>query len=85
MKIYEDYDLTFSDVDVLPESSFLHINSVTLSRSWLDHVLSSYTVNASTSEILIDYNYCASDHLPLMVTLNFNSLPLCNNDNAPHK
>ena len=47
MKICEDYNLTFSDVDALTESSFTHINCGTLSRSWLDHVLSSSTVNAS--------------------------------------
>ena len=33
----EKYELTFSDVTHLPATTYTHVNSCSLSRSWLDH------------------------------------------------
>ena len=77
-KVCEDYDLTFCDVNALPDTSVTHVNNATLSGSWLDHCLCTQTVHASIDHIDIDDNYFGSDHFPMVVYLNFLSLPRMN-------
>ena len=74
-KVCHDYDLTFSDISALPASSVTHVNNGTLVGSWLDHCLSTQTVQSSIAEVDIDCNYFGSDHFPIAVRLNFRSLP----------
>ena len=62
-KACEDYELTFFDVNA------------TLSGSWLDHCLCTETVHASIAQVDINDNFFGSDHFPLVVYINFLSLP----------
>ena len=39
-EVGEYYDLTFSDVNALPDPSVTHVSNAILSGSWLDHYLS---------------------------------------------
>ena len=69
-------ELIISDVEKLPADSYTHVNSGSLSRSWLDHCVSSPIVHAAIADIHIDYSCNASDHMPMTVTLNTNAIPI---------
>ena len=68
-------DLIISDVMKLPDSTFSHVNQGSLSRSWLDHCVSSPYLHRSIVDISIDNNYTGSDHFPLYVSFKLGNLP----------
>ena len=68
-------DLIISDTLLLPDSTFTHVNNGTLSRSWLDHCVSSPSMHGAITNILVDENYTGSDHFPMHVTFNLRNLP----------
>ena len=70
----EEYELTFSDVTHLPATSYTHVNNCSLSRSWLDHCLTSQTVHSCIADVSIDYNYHGSVHFPILVDLRIPSI-----------
>ena len=76
LKLCEDYGTMLSDVAFLPDFSFTHVNHGSLARTWLDHCLSSQTFHNSISEVCIKYECQGSDHLPLVITMNYGSLPI---------
>ena len=53
----EEMDMVFSDVEMLEGSSYTHVNNASLSRTWIDHCLSSATVHSSIQEIFINYDF----------------------------
>ena len=67
--------MLFTDVVRLSEESYTHVNHGSLSRTWLDHCLSTTTADRAITNVDIIYDYFLSDHLPLSVTVEFNSLP----------
>ena len=69
-----DYSLTFSDVERLPAQTFTHVNNYSLSKSWLDHCLSSETVNIAITDVKVDCNYSGSDHVPLLVEIGVQNM-----------
>ena len=69
-------DLVISDTSLLPSTTFTHVNNGTLTRSWLDHCVSSQPMHNAISNISIDDSYLGSDHFPMHVTFNLKSLPL---------
>ena len=71
----EQYNLIFSDVNLLCPHTYTHINNANLSKTWLDHCLSSQSVHRSILNISVDENYFGSDHLPLKILLRYNMLP----------
>ena len=76
LKVCEDYGTTLSDVALLPDSSFTHVNHGSLTRAWIDHCLSSQTVHNSITEVCVKYECQGSDHLPLVITMNYGALPI---------
>ena len=65
----EEYELTVSDVTYLLVTSYTHVINCSLSRSWLDHCLSSRIVHIYIGGVCIYYNYHGSDHFPIMVNI----------------
>ena len=68
-------ELIVCDVCLLPANTYTHVNSGSLSRSWLDHCVASPVVHSAIADISVDYSSSASDHMPVTVTLNMKSLP----------
>ena len=74
-ELQETADFIFADVERLPVGSYTHVNNGSLSKSWVDHVLVSNTVNRCIDHIEIIYDDFLSDHLPLCISLKFDMLP----------
>ena len=72
----EAADMLLVDVDRLAVDSFPQVNNASLSKSWLDHCLSTRSVNRCIENIEIVYDYFLSDHLPLTFDLIFEQLPV---------
>ena len=68
-------DLIISDTSLLPPNTFTHVNNGSLSRSWLDHCVSSQSMHAATIDIRVDDSYSGSDHFPLHVSYDLKNLP----------
>lgn len=64
-----------SDVLLFPSGSYTHVNNTSHSRPWIDHCLSSSLVHTSIRNIYIDTNCVDSDHFPLHVLLQVDTLP----------
>ena len=60
---------------LLPCNTFTHVNNGSLSRSWLDHCISSQSMHNAISNILVDMEYSGLDHFPIYVTFNMSTLP----------
>ena len=67
--------LSFSAVNALPNSSLTRINNATHSSSMLNLCICTQRVHASIAHIDIDDNYSGSDHFPMVIYLDFLSLP----------
>ena len=67
--------MVFVDVEKLPGDSYTHVNNGSLTRSWLDHCLSSSSASRCIENIEILYDYFLSDHHPFYVVLKFDMLP----------
>ena len=62
------------------------MNNGTMSKSWLDHCICSQSVHDKVVDIHIDENYYGSDHLPMLVELDFEcSHGLVGNNDAQEK
>ena len=71
-----EYDLIVSDVSILPQETFSHINNASLKRSWLDHCVMSPSLHNAVTDMFFDNDTCISDHFPLYVTIDFSNLPI---------
>ena len=65
----EGHGLTFSDVKKLPASTYTHVNNFSLSKTWLDHCFCSQTVHIVIENFAVNYNFCGSDHIPIVVEI----------------
>ena len=68
-------NLIISDVALLPDNSYTHVNQAHLSRSWLDHCLISEGLYNAIDSVAIDYDCIQSDHLPLTTKFRLDKLP----------
>ena len=75
VKVCEDYGAVLSDVALLPATTYTHVNHGSLAQSWLDHCLSSQTAHNAILELDVKYDFFGSDHLPLVLTMNYDALP----------
>ena len=80
LSLCEDYQLKIADVDTLPSTSYSHINSGSLSRSWIDHCLVSENLFSSMAECRFHEDFAVSDHCPLIINFDItylaNTLPV---------
>ena len=72
---------------LLPPNSFPYASEAWGFRSWFDHCISSEDGFSCISEISILNDFFLSDHLPLVVELNLNCMPVLDNTvvNQPGK
>ena len=75
-------DLLISSHLLLPETSYTHMHSYqgSLHYSWLDHIVSSQNFHNCISNIVIHYDMCDDDHLPVSLDVRVDLLPTFSND-----
>ena len=76
-----DTGLLISSEQMLPNDTFTFISEMRLGvTSWLDHCVSSQDGHNAINNMYIDYNLSCRDHIPLVIKLNLDMLPLVEND-----
>ncbi len=75
IQVCDGRGLVISDVCMVPRNSYTHVNNATLSRSWLDHCITSQTIHDVISHILNDNTYHGSDHFPLHMQFTLKAQP----------
>ncbi len=75
----DDNDLILSSKDILPRDSFTYVSEAHHTVSWLDHCLSTADAHESIHNIEVCYNLATSDHIPICITLDVNSMPILSN------
>ena len=70
-----DCHLISSDTLLLPSDAFTYISDAHRSRSWLNHLLSTYSSHSSISNMEFKYDCVSSDNLPLCFTISAKLLP----------
>ena len=69
-------NVMFRDTDILPDSSYTHVNNGSQTCSWLDHIAMSDVLSESTVDCLTLQDVECSDHWAITITLNFDQLPI---------
>ena len=64
-----------SDKEFLPDNSFTYISDAHSTCTWIDHCICSSSAHNSINSIKILYDHLLSDHHPLTVCFNGDSLP----------
>ena len=73
-----DNDMILSDKELLPNDSFTYVSDAHYSCSWIDHCMCTVATHNTITSIKILYDYFLSDHHPMSVWFNCNSLPKFN-------
>lgn len=60
----------------LPDKSFTYISDAWHTTSWLDHCVCTADAHASLDNIEIYYEMATSDHIPIVISLNGENLPM---------
>ena len=64
-------NLIINDYHLLDRTNtYTFINSSSSTMSWLDHIISTSSLDAIIKDITVQYKFVSSDHLPLTVTLD---------------
>ena len=63
LKVCEDYGTVFSDVALLPGSTYTHVSHGLFTKSRLDHLLSSQTVHNALLELDVKYDFAMENAL----------------------
>ena len=66
-------NVMFRDTDILPESTYAHINNGSQTCSWLDHIAMPDVLSKSTIDCRTPHDVACSDHCVITVTLNFDN------------
>lgn len=74
-RVCSGLELVVSGVQRLPDDTHTHLSHGSLTRSWLDHRLTSRRVNDIITNISIDNEYHGSDQFPFLVKIQPNALP----------
>ena len=69
-------NVMFRDTDILPDSTYTHVNNGNQTCSWLDHIAMSDVLSESTVDSRTLQDVACSDHCAITVTLNFDQLPM---------
>ena len=74
ISVCNDNDLIFSSKVRLPQNSYSFVSDVWHSTSWLDHVIGTQEGDNCISNISIMHDLSFSDHIPVLINLNFDNL-----------
>ena len=67
----------------MPDTSFTYVSEAWDTTSWLDHIVTTADAHDSLESIEICYGLATTDHIPVAMLLNVESVPLlANNGNA---
>ena len=69
-----DNNLDILDQHLLPENSYTFISDVWNTTSWLDHCITTHSINSLVTNMKVLYEYIASDHKPISVSLKLDVL-----------
>ena len=75
-------DLLVSDHMILPVTSFTFVSDAHSSTSWLDHIVSSFSVHQAMCDVKVLHNYILSDHRPLAVNIQCSHLTHFDDDDG---
>jgi len=62
-----------SDYEQLPHTSSTYVSLSHGTTSWLDHIVSTHSMNVIIGDIKVDNKYVTSDHCPLLATIYLNA------------
>ena len=71
----DDNQLTISDYQILPSTTFTYMSESHHSTSWTDHFVTSSSIHQAIAHASVLYGFVTSDHQPLAVTINSCKLP----------
>ena len=73
----DENNLTISTKHILPADTYSYTNrgSDNISKSWLDHVVSSKDTHMAIENIDMLYNVKDEDHIPFVVHLKVDNIP----------
>lgn len=71
-----DNNLVLSSKVFLPNNSFTYVSEAWHTTSWLDHCLCTADAHASLENMEICYGLATSDHIPIAMLLNVETVPL---------
>ena len=69
-------NVMFRNTDILPDNTYTYVNNDSQTCSWLDHIAMSDVLSESTVDCHTLQDVVCSDHCSIMVTLNFDKLPM---------
>ena len=81
-QLCDTLNLVISDVCLLPHDTYTHVNNASLTRSWLDHYITSQAIHDSIIHLSVDNTYHGSDHFPVHLKFRLNILPRLLKDNT---
>ena len=81
-----EQELIISDKLLLPDNSYTYVGhrEGVFHYSWLDHIVSSADFHQSIKNMIIRYDVCDEDHLPVSTLININLLPNFTDSNNEH-
>lgn len=72
--VLSDYNVTFADVERLPADTYTHVNSGSLSHSWLDHIAMSAALSDTVFTCYTLPDVACSDHCVVGAELNLEKI-----------
>lgn len=83
----KDSKLVLSSKNILPVDSYTYISEAWHTTSWLDHVICTANAHDSLGKVEILYGLTTTDHLPVSIVINVESLPDCSSstDGGAHE
>jgi len=85
IRFCQDSKLFFSSQILLPVGSYTYISEAWNTTSWLDHCICTADAHDSLDKLEILYNLATTDHIPISITLNVESLPEMTNSDNPEQ
>ena len=75
-KFCREEDLAMPDSDLLPRDSYTFIDSSSDTTHWLDHCVSTMSMQDIVSSAVVEYDCISSDHHPLIVKISLSNINL---------
>ena len=76
----KDNDLVISDKELLPDSSYTYISESSNSHTWIDHIVTSITIQNAIDKVFIGYDITECDHIPIIIHMNMQVTPVLSNN-----
>lgn len=74
------HNLIMSSKMFLPVKSYTYVSEARRTVSWLDHCISTADAHTSLASMKICYELATTDHIPVVMTLNVENIPMLTMD-----